>query len=115
MCVQEDCEGHTWETFFFKHKNGRAILKKIGANKKFVPASKLEEPSLDGMSDQMVSIKKVAASFVSMCVVCGVPCSAHARVCLLRIRTHVLVKGVFVSLCLFAAVRHTRKGKRCAF
>jgi len=55
---KEDCEGHTWETFFFKHKNGRAILKKIGANKKFVPASKLEEPSLDGMSDQMVSIKK---------------------------------------------------------
>lgn len=102
MYVQEDCEGHTWETFFFKHKNGRAILKKIGANKKFVPASKLEEPSLDGMSDQMVSIKKVAASFVPMCGVrCAVLCTRtcvstayfHTRACQGRVCIAVSVCG----------------------
>ena len=54
---KEDCTGHTWESYFFKHKDGGAMLaKKI--EKKFIPAHKLEEASLDGMSDQMVSVNQ---------------------------------------------------------
>jgi len=54
---KEDCEGHTWESFFFKHKKGGAMLKKI-EKRSFVSAHNLEEDSLDGMSDQMVTVKK---------------------------------------------------------
>jgi len=54
---KEDCTGHTWESYFFKHKKGGAMLAKK-MEKRFVPAHKLEEASLDGMSDQMVSVKQ---------------------------------------------------------
>mmetsp|Transcript_99616 Transcript_99616/g.160623 ORF Transcript_99616/g.160623 Transcript_99616/m.160623 type:complete len:974 (-) Transcript_99616:191-3112(-) len=54
---KEDCEGHTWESYFFKHKKGGAMLKRV-EKKTFLPAHKLEEDSLDGMSDQIVSVNK---------------------------------------------------------
>lgn len=54
---KEDCDGHTWESYFFKHKKGGNMLAKK-LTKTFVPARKLEEDNLDGMSDQMVTVKK---------------------------------------------------------
>lgn len=54
--TKEECDGHTWESYFFKHKKGGAMLAKR-INKSLVPASKIEEASLDGMSDQIVQVK----------------------------------------------------------
>ena len=59
-CTSEvDCAGHTWQNFLFKHRQGAKGGAMLATRKKraFVPAHELEEPALDGMADDVVTVQ----------------------------------------------------------